>query len=734
MGKKWIISVLVTIINASAYGQLVCARIESDGVPVPFAVVVSDGRGIQADEKGRFCLERSFLEREIEIRAVGHFSLRTRWEEGAVINIRPLPDTLTELVISATLSEVSRKESAIPIDVLSPAFFARNPVPSLLEAVGMINGVQPQVNCSVCHTGDIHINGMDGPYTLVLIDGMPIVSGLSTVYGLSGIPISLIDRVEVIKGPAGAIYGSEAMGGVINVITRQPTKAPRTSASWLLSSWGESTLDVGISARVGKTHALLGLNRYDYHFPADHNGDGFTDLALQERTSIFSKWSFLRQSGKQASLAGRWVVEDRWGGQMNWTPQFLGGDSIYGESIATRRWELLGNYQWPTKANIYTQLSINHHYQDSWYGNTPFLAQQTVGFLQTYAVQEWRRHRFTAGAAFRMNRYDDNTPATTSYDLARNGLSNDWQPGFFLQDEWHMNEKWLTLIGYRMDVHRYHGLVHSPRLALRYMPNKRSVWRLGSARGFRLVNLFTEDHAALSGAREVIVSEALRPESSWNVYMGGQRQFTGRHVDVEVEGTIFYTHFNNRIVGDFDSDPQKIIYSNLNGAGVSQGVTLQAKAQFVFPLTIRIGGMYNESFLWEENVLSWVIHTPRWSGVFQAAWCFSKSWTLDFTGEWRGPMRLPVFPKDFRPEYSPWFCIANMQVSKKWSHRWEARFGVQNLFDFTPLHPIMRPFDPFDLTVNDTANNPNGYTFDPSYTFASMQGRRWFIGLNYTLK
>lgn len=732
MKLQWFFALLMLMVFQSIQAQQACARVESDGVPVPFAVVVSGGKGVQTDENGRFCLDKASLAAEIEVRALGHFVLRTRWDDGGVLQLRPFPDTLAEVVVSATLSEVSRKESAVPIDVFSPAFFARNPVPSLLEAVAMINGVQPQVNCSVCQTGDIHINGMDGPYTMVLIDGMPIVSGLSTVYGLSGIPMSLIDRIEVIKGPAGAIYGSEAMGGVINVITKQPSKAPRASTSWLLSSWGESTLDVGISARLGKSQALIGVNRYDYHFPIDRNSDGFTDLALQERTSVFSKWSFQRKSGKQASIAGRWVNENRWGGQMNWTPEFLGGDSIYGESIATRRWEVLGNYQWPTRVNVYSQFSLNHHFQDSWYGTTPFLAHQTIGFAQTYAVHDWKSHRITGGVAIRLNRYDDNTPATVRSDGPRSGLPNDWQPGWFVQDEWRFHPKWLTLAGFRLDAHRVHGLVHSPRIAIRFMPNKRSVWRMGGARGFRIVSIFTEDHAALSGAREVVMTETLQPESSWNAFISGQYQWTGSHVDIELEAAAFYTHFSNRIIGDFDTDPDKIIYTNLEGHGISQGITAQAKAQFSFPLTLRMGFMYNESFLSENDERIWVIHTPRWSGVFQAAWSFTRAWTIDITGDWRGPMRLPVFPNDFRPEYSPWFCLANVQVSKKWGNRWEARCGVQNVFDFTPQHPIMRPFDPFDRTAGDAVSNPNGYAFDPSYTYASMQGRRWFIGVNYT--
>ena len=111
----------------------------------------------------------------------------------------------------------------------------------------------------------------------------------------------------------------------------------------------------------------------------------------------------------------------------------------------------------------------------------------------------------------------------------------------------------------------------------------------------------------------------------------------------------------------------------------------------------------------------------------------SAEFSVDLTGNFYGPMRLPILPNDYRPEYSPWFCIANLQLTKKFDYGLEFYGGVKNLFDFRPKDPIMRPFDPFDQNVNDPVNNPNNYTFDPSYNYASMQGRRMFLGIRYNL-
>ena len=292
--------------------------------------------------------------------------------------------SLDEVVVTGTMREVSRLASPVPVEVYTPAYFKKNPTPSLFDAVGLINGVKPQLNCNVCNTGDIHINGMEGPYTMVLIDGMPVISALSTVYGLSGIPNSMVERIEVVKGPASSLYGSEAMGGIINVITKNPMKAPLVSADVFGTTWGELSADAGVKFNTGKATGLFGLNYFNFNNRVDNNSDHFTDLTLQNRISLFNKWSFSRKENRVASLAARNVYEDRWGGDMRWNESFRGSDSIYGESIYTKRAEVIGLYQLPLKEKIFMQFSYNYHDQNSYYGHTPYMATQQVGFLQSY--------------------------------------------------------------------------------------------------------------------------------------------------------------------------------------------------------------------------------------------------------------------------------------------------------------------------------------------------------------
>ncbi len=726
---------------------IVKGRVMAAGKPLSGATVrvLQSHLGAVTDSAGYFSI--AGIQQKavtIQVSVVGfvtvtrEIGLRNDMDVLLIIELQPVAADLSEIVVTGTMKEVSRMQSPVPVEVITPKLFQKNPTPSLFEAIGMVNGVKPQLNCNVCNTGDIHINGMEGPYTMILIDGMPIVSALSTVYGLNGIPSSIVERIEVVKGPGSSLYGSEAMGGIINVITKNPLKAPIVSADVFATSWREYSADVSAKFKMGKVTGLLGINYFNYRHPADKNKDGFTDITLQDRISVFNKWNAQRKDNRVASLALRYVWENRWGGQMEWNKTWRGSDSIYGESIYTKRWELTGMYQLPVKEKIMTQFSYNRHQQDSWYGVTPYMAEQQVLFAQMYWDKQWgSRHNFLLGGSYRYTFYDDNTPATASADGLKNAAARTPLPGIFVQDEWMISEKSTLLAGYRYDYNTYHGNVHSPRIAYKFAPNSRNTLRASFGTGYRVVNLFTEDHAALTGAREVVITEALEPERSYNGNLNYVLKIPMQDAFAGLDITGFYSYFTNKITGDFDTDPGKIIYDNLDGYAISRGIALNADVSFTFPLKILAGVTYMNVYSIEDRLnlprKQIQLNAPEWSGNFVVSYALPYGIAIDFTGKWEGPMRLPVLPGDYRPEYSPWFCIANLQLSKKLENGMELYGGVKNIFNFLPEDPIMRPFDPFNKYVNDPVTNPHGYTFDPAYNYAPLQGIRGFFGMRYNL-
>ena len=656
-------------------------------------------------------------------------------------------NSLDEIVVSGTLRPVSKSASPVPVDVYGKSFFKKNPTPSIFESLQNVNGVRPQLNCNVCNTGDIHINGLEGPYTFVLIDGMPIVSGLSTVYGLTGIPQALIERIEIVKGPASTLYGSEAVGGIINIITKKPSNSPTLSVDSFSSSWGEINTDIGFRYQLSeKIQGLTGINYFNYQNIIDNNDDGFTDLTLQNRISIFNKLNFKRKKNKLFTVAFRYLYEDRWGGETNWNKIFRGTDQIYGESIYTSRWETFGTYQLPTSENISFQFSANGHQQNSFYGIDSYNANQLIAFGQFVINKKVKKiHNILLGIAYRYTSYDDNTFATFENDGVTNKPSIIHLPGIFIQDEISFNNQHKILLGVRYDFNSIHGAIFSPRVNYKWNSNdNKNIVRISVGNGFRVANVFTEDHAALTGAREVEFEGELAPETSWNTNINYVKKITTENVFINLDASAFYTYFNNRILPDYETDVNKIIYANLDGFSASKGFSLNSDITFQNGLNVNLGATLMDVTITENDNKKQQLLTESFSGVWSISYRFkSNGIKIDYTGNTYGPMRLPrLSDTDPREENSPWFSIQNIQITKKFKSNWELYGGLKNILNFTPAdNSIARSFDPFDNSVVFDSNgqatvapdNPNALTFDPSYVYASNQGIRGFLGIRYTI-
>ncbi|MBY0244140.1 MAG: TonB-dependent receptor [Sphingobacteriaceae bacterium] len=759
-----VLSVFVFLLfaqNAKAQNSSITGKVYADGKGIAWANVYLAGTtfATKTDSIGLFKIDNLKAGNYIlSITCEGFkktnqaISLQKAENKNLNIDLTHHANTLSEVVVSGTMKEVSRLESPVPVEIYNPIYFKKNPTPNVYEALQNVNGVRPQLNCQVCNTGDIHINGLEGPYTMVLLDGMPIVSSLSTVYGLSGIPNSLIERIEVVKGPASSLYGSEAVGGLINIITLKPQNAARVSADVFSTSWGEHNTDVALKINAGKKASILtGINYFNFQNRIDQNNDNFTDMTLQNRLSIFQKWNFERKESRLFTLAARYMYEDRWGGDIRWNKTYRGGDEIYGESIYTKRWELLGNYQLPTQEKLLLSFSYNQHHQNSMYGTTPYLAQQNISFAQLTWDKKIAFNDLLIGTGLRHTYYDDNTPGTATNDPIhpQNKAQKTYLPGVFIQNEIAINQKQKVLLGFRYDYNSYHGNIYTPRFAYKLSINNNNILRINAGTGFRVVNLFTEDHAALTGARTVEIKNELQPEKSYNLNLNYIKKiFTQNGTYITLDLSAFYTYFNNRIVGDYDTDPNKISYDNLAGNAQSKGTSLNMDMGFDNGLKIIAGATLMENTLTENGKTEQQILTENFTGTWAVSYKIKKAMlAIDYTGNVYSPMRLPLLSEnDPRAAYSPWWSIQNIQITYDGIKNIQFYGGVKNLLNWTPNknNPfiIARSNDPFDKNVQFdangkamvTPNNPYGLTFDPSYVYAPNQGARAFFGIRYNFK
>ena len=736
-----IVFILIQMVNAQDF--IITGKVFSEGKPLQSAsvFVMDTNTGVTTNEEGQFSIYISNIANpRLVISYLGYKSqiksIRSETTDLGIIELE-WDNKLEEVVVSGTLKPVSKNDSPVPIEVYGQNFFKANPTATVFEALENVNGIRPQLNCSICSTGEIRINGQEGSYTMVMIDGLPIVSGLSTVYGFSGIPQALIERIEIVKGPASSLFGSEAVAGVINLITQLPENSSKLSVDSFVSSWGEVNTDLAYKYSLSKkTTGLLGVNYFNYSYPIDKNEDGFTDLTMQNRISIFNKFNHVNKF----SIATRFVYEDRWGGQMNWLPIYRGGDTVYGESIYTRRFELFGKYQF--NKNLIFQFSFNDHNQNSAYGNTIFNADQTIGFGQIIWNKKIVNNELLLGLAYRYTRYDDDTTATFNDLSQQNQASITHLPGIFIQNQTQINANNTLLLGFRYDRNSIHGNIFTPRINYKINnDDKSSTLRLSTGAGYRVTQVFTEQHAALTGAREVVLLEDLNPERSWNANLNFvQKFFLKKGAIIDFDLSLFTTHFSNKIIPDYDTDPNKIIYDNLDGRSISNGLSLNANLLVQGGLRVNLGATYIDTYAEENGIKTMPYLTERFQGV----WKVEKKWIpndliLDFTGTFTGRMRLPTLGDlDPRPSYSDPFSILNIQLTKIWNNSVESYGGIKNILNFTPArNSIARSFDPFDRQVAfdgsgnalPTPDNPYALTFDPTYVYTSNQGIRFFFGL-----
>jgi outer membrane receptor for ferrienterochelin and colicins len=755
---RLILLIVLLLIKFNLSSQTNCViegTIESDKNKVFLAVVkiLELNKSIFSDKNGYFKFEEvpfgvyTLIIEEPDYETVTKtISLSEELNSKVIIQLKPITN-LEDIVVTGTLKVVQRSESPVVVDVLTQKFLRKNPTPSIFDALQTVNGIRPQINCSVCNTGDIHINGLEGPYTMVLIDGMPIVSSLSTVYGLTGIPNSMIERIEIVKGPASSLYGSEAIGGLINIITKPTYKAPKLTFDFFTTSWGEVNSDISFTLKPTKRTTILnGINYFNYNQKIDKNGDNFKDLSLQNRISLFQKWNFERKENRVFTIAARYLYEDRWGGDVNWNKSFRGGDSIYGESIYTSRVELLGKYELPTKEKMFLTFSFNTHNQNSFYGTTSYIAKQTIGFLQYNWFKKINRHELLLGTAYRYTYYDDNTTATEINDSTSitNNPSKVNLPGIFVQDEIKLSEKQNLLLGFRYDYNNFHGNIFTPRMAYKYTINRKNILRINAGTGFRVVNVFTEDHAALTGSRIVEIETSLNPEKSYNLNINYLKNFYLRKSTIlSLDFTGFYTYFDNRIIADYLTDPNKIIYTNLNGFAENKGLSLNVDLSFKKGLKLLAGATFMENSFTENGLKLQQLLTEKFTGVWSISYKINRVFlTLDYTGNVYSPMELPLLNElDPRARFSPWWSIQNIQLTFDKFKNVEFYGGVKNLLNWTPFkgNPflISRTNDPFDKEVQYNVNgeiiatpsNPYALNFDASYIYAPTQGIRFFFGL-----
>lgn len=734
---------ILLFIPLSVLGQARTGTIQgtvlSGGQPVTGANVALEKiqKGAATDEKGKFIIKNIEAGTyNIIVSAVGYaqhnqeVTVQSAEEVHLDIELTAKTEELGEVVVTGTMRETYVKESPVKVDVVKPQRLQQgNTSSNIMDLIGNVNGLTTQLNCGVCGTNAIRINGVEGPNTAVLIDGMPIMGALASVYGLNGISPSIIDQVEVIKGPQSTLYGTQALGGVVNIITKNPLTTPSFSAELYGKSTEEANINLAASPKVGRFKGFVSGNALRMENYFDHNNDNFNDVAKRSRISLFGKGTLEGTDGEQQlNLAAKYYDENRTGGVRAFTDEMRGSDQIYGESIYTRRAELMTDYR---PAGFDQKLRISsaatYHNQDSYYGTEHYDAKQGILFSQaTWSQPLNDQLTILTGTTVRYETYDDNTPATSE------GADKRFIPGIFTQSELTLGN--VTLLGgLRADHHSEHGFVTAPRFSAKYAPSDRTTFRASGGTGFRVVNVFTEDHAALTGSREVVFTEDLNPEQSQSITVSGEHifPFGANPLTVSLDG--FYTRFSNKIIPDYDQDPNLIVYENLGGYSVTRGISADLDQNFTsIPFNYNLGFTLMDVFTQENGQRQALTYAPDFTGSVGATYRLQMlNLKIEYAGNLTGPKRMPDnYVQNFgRDRWSPTYTTHNLKLTKEFSNvnsagevGIELYLSVENIFDFTQGSPLLDAAAPF------------GPNFDTIYTWGPIVGRTFSLGGRLNLR
>lgn len=722
---------LLLSFSASAMAQTssgqVSGTVSHNDNPLPGVNVGIESlqKGNATDEQGRFTINNipagiyqltasavgfKKVSREIEVQAGETVEIRLEMKESLL--------ELDQVVVTGTMKETYVKDSPVKVNVVSNRFLDKNPSGDIMESVGFINGLYNEVSCGVCGTSSIRINGMEGPYTSVLIDGMPIMGSLASVYGLNGINPGIIESIEIIKGPNSTLYGSEAMGGVINVRTKDPASVSSLSMGGYTSSHLENNLDFSYSPTTKGFQTFISGNAFYFDRFLDHNNDNFADATKRQRISLFNKWSIQRPQARRMDFAIKYYFEDRLGGTPQYSKELRGSDSIYGESITTNRLEVIGSYELPLEETIRLDYSYSYHNQDSYYGDYHYRASQQIFFTNLVWDKRFRYDRqLLLGSTIRYDALDQ-----TFDDQRIDDGSEDrrFTPGIFGQYEHIFSETTRMLAGMRLDHYNEHGFIFSPRFNLKISATDHTTIRFNAGTGFRIVNLFTEEHDILSGSRQVVIAENLDPEKSYNGTLNINQIVDIGNSVLNMDFDLFYTRFSNRIIPDY-STPDEIRYSNLDGYSVSRGIALTAAHNFPGPLQYSMGITLQDVYQDAGNGRETLPFAPSFTGNFSLSYGINAIGTyIDYTGRLVGRMDLPEYPN--AKNTSEVYTEQNVKISKRLSESIEVYGSVKNIFNYTQENPLIAPDRPFS---DDFATD---------HVFGPIQERRFLIGINFNLK
>lgn len=780
----FILSLLVAI-SVQAQTFTVTGNVKLGTVPAPFAIVhiektnfgeLTDSLGnfsISNVPAGNYTIEASYTgyrRKVLKLVVTADLNLGTIVMKEAPVN------TLNPVTISGTRNLISKKLSPVIVNVIGAQLLQSTQSAVVSEVLNFSPGLRLENNCQNCGFTALRLNGLDGPYTQILLNGRPVFSALSTVYGLEQIPAAMVDRIEVVRGGGSVIYGGNAIAGTVNIITKKPKEN-----LWEFSSntalIGGSAIDQTLSANATIVSddfksglSVFGLSRNRGWY--DHNGDGFSEITKLQNISLGGSGYLITEKGHQWDFNAQGIQEFRRGGnKFDLEPH----QTDITEQIITRNLGLGTTFTaagLPAKQGLSGYGAFNYTDRGSYYGgggrilsNKDTLTPKDILAINAYGNSE--DYSFVTGAEFSVSEWFKNFTIQTGAE-ARGSSVSDNMPGYnraikqqaitygaFVQGIYFKGSVFNITGGLRFDLPTVKGKydysdtvlnnglkvypVIVPRLTLMYRPNSDLSLRATFAQGYRAPQAFDEDlHIETVGgaARFINLSPNLKTERSNSFTLSVDQFFLRKEWQFNIILEGFYTRLNNPFI---NSNAQELangisIVTKRNGTGsavyglnlelnaqknnnvLQSGITLQ-KARFEVAETL--WGNPNPSDNVPNTVTQNILRTPQAYGYANYQQVLSTNWLFNANMVYTGGMKVPHLINPVN-EYTvikttPSFYEVGFKLTKTWQFAKE-----RNLALFAGMYNVFNSYQrDFD----------RGALRDPGYIYGPNRPRTVYLGI-----
>ena len=648
---------------------------------------------------------------------------------------------IDNVVVTANKYETKQREVATIVNVISPLIIQSTTSNSMADVLNFQTGLRVEETCSNCGVPQIRINGLEGQYTQILMDSRPIFSSLASVYGLEQLPAGMVDRIEVIRGGGSALFGANAIAGVVNIITKEPTRnffnVSNTSA---FTQQGTYDINTNLNASVVSENQKAGIymfgvqrNRQQY----DRDKDGYSDIPTLNSTTVGLRSFFKTSDYSKITAEYHHTTEFRRGGygidnlQPHESP--LTEQLKHNIDAATMKWDM---YTADSKHFVSAYTSFQHIGRDSYFGtnNNPDAYGKSTDIVSVTGAQ----YRFSypcglmnadlsAGVEYSYNQLRDQI---LGYD--RNTLQRVHLGGGYVQNEW-KNKQWSILVGGRLEQHSLlEKPIFSPRANVRYTPIDPIILRVSYASGYRAPQIYEEDlHVGAVGGEVSLISldENLRPEYSHSVSgsVDMYKRFGKWDLNLTLEG--FFTQLNDvfTLVENGHDAMGNLLLTRTNASGARvAGLNVEAKVGYGHLLTFQAGYTYNHSRYiqpeqWSPTIAPQrrMFRTPDHYGYFLLNIEPVKHFHILTNGKVTGNMLVQHFagyiPEDKEvttPVFFEWDVKLCYDIPIYKHYTLEINAGVKNLLDH------------FQQDLDKGMDRDAGYIYGPATP------RTFFAGVN----